>query len=258
MTDNAAPYFSLAVGAMGKALYVLLALALTLVLFAFLPVLDSIGQGSRTDIRLVARTVVVRPRPNLVNPAVATQQRHASHKTEKARLRNRPSRRQESRASALVRPIAYLAPSLALPMTTLQPGLGDMSADFRIVAPRVSAATLVPSHPSAPRVVRLPPAYKTTLGVRDLDAPPLLLAAVRPIYPLQAKQCGIEGYVDIEFVIEANGVVSTVRVLEAKPPGVCDESAGGAARRWRFSVPLKDGKAVTVLARQRIQFRWEK
>jgi protein TonB len=64
--------------------------------------------------------------------------------------------------------------------------------------------------------------------------------------------------VDIEFEIEANGAVNTVGVIKAEPPGVFDESACAAARRWRFSVPLKDGKAVRVLARQRIQFRLEK
>ena len=143
-------------------------------------------------------------------------------------------------------------------MNTLQPGLGDVSVDFTIVTPPAPPPTPVYSKPSPPRVSRPKPTPKKPLLVRDLDARPRLLVPARPRYPLQAKQSGIEGYVDIEFEIEANGEVNTVRVLQAEPPGVFDESACGAARRWRFSVPLKDGKAVKVLARQRIQFRLEK
>ncbi len=63
---------------------------------------------------------------------------------------------------------------------------------------------------------------------------------------------------DIEFLIGPDGTVSGVTVLHSEPTELFDESARKTAQRWRFSAPKRDGKAVSVLARQRIQFTLEK
>ena len=103
-----------------------------------------------------------------------------------------------------------------------------------------------------------PPAVKPFV-LRDLDAPPpRLLTPAKPLYPLLAKQRGLEGHVDIEFLIGPDGTVSGVTVLHSEPTELFDESARKTAQRWRFSAPKRDGKAVSVLARQRIQFTLEK
>jgi len=235
MTENAARLPSLGASASAKVFYVVLAFALTLALFALLPVFDVIGEGSRPALDLVEIPVVAAP------PESTPEQAKAPARQE--RPKPRFEARRELRTLEPLRPDASLARTLALPMTSLQPGLGDVAVDFRVAAPPAPV-----SKPTGP----------VAFTVRDLDAPPRLLVPVRPLYPLQARQRGIEGYVDIEFEIEADGTVKTVRVVDSKPPRVFDDSACSAARRWRFSVPLKSGRAVRVLARQRIRFRLEK
>lgn len=235
MRGNPAPYPPLVVHVPAKVLYFVLALALTLVLFGLIPVFDTIDQESRPDLELMEI------------PIVATPHQEASRKIERPRSRKPPKPKlrvnQKLNALAPLEPEASLEASLALPMNTLRPGLGDVSINFKIVEPRVSTPK---------------PAEKIAFTVRDLDAPPRLLTPVRPIYPLQAKQYGTEGYVDIEFEIETDGTVKTIDVIDAEPPGVFEEATCRAVRRWRFSIPLKDGKAVKVRARKRIEFISEK
>jgi len=198
-----------------------------------------------------------RPALDLVAaPMVTTLRQDTVDQTEKSAPRERPkpelTAKQEVKARTWLRPNVSTQVSLALPMSSLRPGLGDVSVNFGVVAPPHSASE------SADRIEPMEPIDPTPFTVRDLDAPPRLLVPVRPIYPLKAKQRGIEGYVDIEFEIEADGTVNTVEVVGSQPSEVFEEAACSAARRWRFSVPLKDGEAVKVLARQRIQFRLEK
>jgi protein TonB len=225
----------LTVSTPAKVVYAIFATALTFLTFASLPLFDAIGRKSRPALELVNVPVVTAP-PRQMTEEVKkpTPRKLPKPKLADARKLN---------MLAPLKPDTSLATSLALSMTTLQPGLGDVSVDFHIETPRAEAAK---------------PAAIAAFTIRDLDSPPRLVAPVRPLYPLQARQRGIEGYVDIEFEIEPDGGVKTVRAIGAEPPGVFDESACNAARRWRFSVPLKDGKAVKVRARQRVQFKLEK
>jgi TonB family protein len=61
-----------------------------------------------------------------------------------------------------------------------------------------------------------------------------ILADVRtpPRYPAQALRDGIQGEVQVEFEVDATGVVRNPRVLQADPPGVFDEAALAAVRGW--------------------------
>ncbi len=229
------PLPSLHVPAPARVLYAVLSFALTFAAFAVLPVFDAIGQHSRPTRELLDVPVVAAPPP--------AKTEHVTKPPPKKRPKPKLRARNEIRAIEPLGRNLSLETALTLPMTSLQPGLGDVSVDFGIVAPSAPVSKAPPPPPTVP------------FTVRDLDAPPRLLVPVKPLYPLRAKQRRIEGYVDIEFQIEPNGEVKTVKVIESEPPGVFDDSACNAARRWRFSVPRKEGKAVKVLARQRIQFR---
>lgn len=83
-----------------------------------------------------------------------------------------------------------------------------------------------------------------------------LVALVRipPEYPAHARMRRIQGYVDVEFVVDAEGRVRNPTVISANPPGVFDRAALNSIAHWRFEPRRQDGRAIEVIARQRIEF----
>jgi TonB family protein len=77
---------------------------------------------------------------------------------------------------------------------------------------------------------------------------------VEPDYPRIARDAGTEGWVDMEFVVRADGSVADVRVLAAQPTGTFDAAAIAALSRWRFEPVQRDGRAVDQRARMRMRF----
>jgi protein TonB len=92
----------------------------------------------------------------------------------------------------------------------------------------------------------------TSLGAGGGDRDVVPLVRVDPDYPPQARQRGIEGYVDLEFTIGPAGTVQNARVLEGQPPAIFDQAALRAVRRWRYNPKVVDGVSV---ARQGVQVR---
>ena len=60
------------------------------------------------------------------------------------------------------------------------------------------------------------------------------LHSVQPIYPPRAMATGIEGKVQLEFSVNADGLVSDIRTVTSSPPNVFDAAAQTALREWRF------------------------
>ena len=86
--------------------------------------------------------------------------------------------------------------------------------------------------------------------------PPEVLAAGGIVYPTEAQDQKIEGYVKVAYDVNVDGSVSNAHVVEAVPPGVFDAAALAAVRSWRFR-PAVDGKkpiAATNLV-SRVKFR---
>lgn len=91
---------------------------------------------------------------------------------------------------------------------------------------------------AAPEPTRLP---------RPLERP-------RPPYPPQARQAGVEGFVDVSFAVDERGRVIEPEVLGSNPPGVFEETTLETLKEWRFEpVP---GQASPRL-RVRIDFALE-
>lgn len=84
---------------------------------------------------------------------------------------------------------------------------------------------------------------------------PVQIVDVRPTYPAQAMRRRIEGKVELEFVITADGEVTDVRVLHAEPENVFEREAIRAAQRWRFQPRRVDGVAVVGKGRKTLTFR---
>jgi protein TonB len=59
---------------------------------------------------------------------------------------------------------------------------------------------------------------------------------VNPNYPPQAQEHGIEGYVELQFIIRPDGSVdrSSIQVLDSRPNTVFDSASEKAIARWKF------------------------
>ena len=81
------------------------------------------------------------------------------------------------------------------------------------------------------------------------------LVRVQPIYPMRATSRHIEGWVKIEFTVTAAGSVSNPVVVGASPPGIFDEAALDAIRKWKFKQKIVDGSPVAQRAVQVLKFK---
>jgi TonB family protein len=84
------------------------------------------------------------------------------------------------------------------------------------------------------------------------------LTRLRPIqldYPNEALRKNIEGWVELSYVVSAEGKVTTVKVLNSSPAGVFDAAAAKALGRVRYKPVTQGGKATAVSTKLRIAFR---
>ena len=87
----------------------------------------------------------------------------------------------------------------------------------------------------------------TGLGGLDITSGvPIRLVAVAPAYPPGPLARNVEGYVDVQYDIEANGVTSNIQILAFEPSKVFNRAVIKAVSKWRYRPKLKDGKAVPV------------
>lgn len=80
--------------------------------------------------------------------------------------------------------------------------------------------------------------------VRDRGRMPL--AFIKPIYPPDARDRGIEGYVDLVITVTKNGSVKNPRVVKAQPPSVFNRAAMECVKKWRYQPEVVEGRAVEV------------
>lgn len=79
-------------------------------------------------------------------------------------------------------------------------------------------------------------------GNKDGDA--VAISRIEPMYPAQAAQKGLEGWVKLSFDIDKTGAVTNVQVLEAQPKRVFNLAAVKALKRWRYKAKLIEGLPV--------------
>ena len=123
-----------------------------------------------------------------------------------------------------------------------------------------------PRLPSAPGALVLPPMEHASFealdtqelfSVGNLDGPLIVLTRVPPVYPFSAKRRGVEGWVKVRFVVDEQGSVRDVSVVEAKPPGVFDQSVIRCVNGWRFRPGTVGGVEVKTRVETTIRFKLE-
>ena len=81
------------------------------------------------------------------------------------------------------------------------------------------------------------------------------LVRINPQYPRNELLAGVEGWVKVRFTVEADGSVSSPKVVESKPPRVFDSSALRAIKKWKFKPKVVNGIAVSQDGTQIIEFK---
>lgn len=94
-------------------------------------------------------------------------------------------------------------------------------------------------------------------NVNDLDQPLTTLTRIPPIYPMQAKRMGVQGWVKVRFVVTARGTVEQVTIVDASPPEVFDHSVTHCVSRWRFRPGTVEGVPVNTWAETTVTFQLE-
>lgn len=94
-----------------------------------------------------------------------------------------------------------------------------------------------------------------TMDKSSVDSIPKVLKRSPIVYPELARKQGASGYVLLNVLIDENGRVEEVEILESKPKVVFDIAATNTVRKWKFEPATYMGKKVKVWATQKITFK---
>lgn len=204
----------------------ILALVCTLALFLLLPFSEMVSrQESRSELslrRVDTTTLFQRPPPKQSPPR---QPKPAKSKLPKPKLVQTPQQ------------LAPLQIALGL-------DLGDVGGDFSL------DLSLAPE--SQPQL-----GEEVVFELSQVDQPPRPLAKVPPFYPLSARAKGIEGKVELVFVVQSDGSVSDIEATDSFPGKIFVGAALRAVRQWRFKPGTKDGQPVATRVRLPLRFQLE-
>lgn len=90
-------------------------------------------------------------------------------------------------------------------------------------------------------------------SLKDLDAVPVPQQTVAPAYPEELAARHIRGRVRVDFYIDETGAVR-LPIAGESPSSELSSLAIDAVRQWKFSPPLRNGRAVLVHASQEFNF----
>jgi RNA polymerase sigma factor (sigma-70 family) len=172
------------------------------------------------------------------------ENRHADLRNEIAALQT------EAQNTRLVRPVASAAAPLDHPSTNLE------ISDEELVRLRNEAAGLQQQLQAArPKAQAAPPKSGGALfSMKELDTPPKALTRKSPSYPAELRTAGIEGSVQVSFVIDATGAVREARV-EKSTHHDFEKAALEAVTQWRFEPGRKGDRQVNTRVSQVLEFQ---
>jgi len=81
------------------------------------------------------------------------------------------------------------------------------------------------------------------------------LVRTGPQFPREAFRRGVEGWVQVQLEVDAEGNVVGTTVVASDPKGVFDEAAQTALRKWKFKPVIVDGVATHATSLQTLEFQ---
>jgi protein TonB len=200
---------------------------------------EDLGDAERVLGLMVRASADAPALPRLQSAAATLRARLASAVADASPTRPPPA---QGNSAATTDPAAA-APPVAAPTNGTAPAQPAITAPAAPV-PAPGPASEAPEQLSAPAE----PAVTPT----PIAAPRVPEVVYRPPlrYPAMAERRKLEGFVEIEFTIGADGSVSELEVLRSQPEGVFDREALAAMQRWRFAP-----SAVPMRARRTLEFK---
>jgi protein TonB len=115
---------------------------------------------------------------------------------------------------------------------------------------------------AAPQPVRLNAALQgmESFTLEGRTTPPEAVDAARnrrPPYPESSRRRGEEGVVHVELLVDPNGRVADVRILESSGFSALDAAAVKTLREWRFRPAQRAGLPVAGSITTAVHFRFE-
>lgn len=89
----------------------------------------------------------------------------------------------------------------------------------------------------------------------SVDKAPQILKKVEPAYPAAARRLGICGRVVVKFLVEPDGSVAKLSIVEAHPRGFFERPTLEAVGKWRFKPGRYRGNAVATWVILPVEFR---
>lgn len=149
-------------------------------------------------------------------------------------------------------PITALAPQPAATPVPPQPATQEVTP---VAAPAVSVAP--PNQQILPQLNISLSVDNTYYTAKEVDVHPRALDAIQPIYPEPAAASDTQGWVVLQIKLDETGKVETVKVADASPAGVFDQSALEAFKQGKFAPAQKSGRAVKSLVEIKVWFKLE-
>jgi protein TonB len=163
----------------------------------------------------------------------------------------RPERPVERREAKPPEPVAHKPAPLPKAYAKTVPA--DLRLDFAI-NPRLSGGPVVTEAPPVKITAFDTLAMPSLVDSAELDRPLMPVSRMPPVYPIAARRRGIEGWVRVRFVVDAQGDVQEVTVVESRPPGVFDDSVIRCVQGWRFRPGTLQGSPVSARAETTVRF----
>jgi protein TonB len=120
--------------------------------------------------------------------------------------------------------------------------------------------------PSGPVSLTSPPVAHfdfSAVGLKDfyevgeIDGTLVPIVQIQPVYPMRAKSMGIEGWVKVKFMVNRQGLVENIKILEAEPEGIFEKCVKRCLSAWRFSPGTVEGETVNTQVITTIRFNLE-
>ncbi len=126
------------------------------------------------------------------------------------------------------------------------------------INPRLPAISGTVAVPPMQTVSLGMPDLNASYGVGDIDHPLTPLSRIPPIYPMGARKRGIEGWVRVRFIVNEEGRVQNIKIVESHPQAVFDRSVSRCVSAWRFKPGTVAGVPVKTWAETTVHFDLQK
>lgn len=135
-------------------------------------------------------------------------------------------------------------------------GLDEARDAAQLIAAQTEHSTLEQAYQTLQKSISfrqfeqtLQPIFSAEKFTEKNTEPPLRIHTVDAKYPQSAYEKGIEGWVWLEFDVDASGAVKDVDIIDAFPDKTFNRAIYNAVRRWRYEPYRVDGVAQNYSSR---------